>query len=158
MGTKYIRNTDDATIVCRITSDKKRVFVFPMYKVNKRENIVVSNGFTAISEEDLALLKAESSTFQFYEKSGKLTLADELPQESMSPEQLIAVLRDEIDKLKAELEAAREGKTPDKSKELKEALEKIADQEKMIEALDTQLVDMSEQLNELTETKEAEKE
>jgi len=141
MGIKYIRNTDDATIVCRITSDRKKVFVFPMHKINKRENTVVSNGFTAISEEDLALLKAESSTFQFYEKSGKLTLADELPQESMSPEQLIAVLRDEIDMLKAEISALKEG---GESAELKEALAKISDQDKMIEALDAQLLEMAE--------------
>jgi uncharacterized small protein (DUF1192 family) len=158
MGIKYIKNIDDATIVCRITSDKKKVFVFPMHKINKRENTVVSNGFTAISEEDLALLKAESSTFQFYEKSGKLTLADELPQESMSPEQLIAVLRDEIDMLKAEISVLKEGNTPDSSKELNEAHLSITvltdelneskalleEKDKMIEALDAQLLEMSE--------------
>ena len=67
MGSKYIRNTDDATIVCKIPSDKNKVFIFKPKKIDKRNNILLSNGFTEVSEEDLELLRKESSTFMYYE-------------------------------------------------------------------------------------------
>lgn len=147
MGSKYIRNTDDATIVCKIPSDKNKSFVFPSRKVDKRNNIILSNGYSEISEEDLELLRAESSTFQFYEKAGKLSLVDELPQDAMSPEQLVMSLRTENELLKQKL---AEGSSED-IKALKEQLDaanaKIEEQEKMIDALDAQLAEMADELN-----------
>ena len=109
MGTKYIRNTDDATIVCKIPSDKHLAWVFKPYKFDARNNVIVSNGFTEISEEDLELLRKESNTFQYYEKDGKLTLADNLPQEAMSPDQLISMLRADLEAAKAEIAELKEG-------------------------------------------------
>ena len=107
MGIKYIRNTDDATIVCRIASDRKRAFVFHQKKIDKRNNIVLSNGYTEISEEDLALLAAESNTYAVYTKAGKLTVTDSLPQDSMSAEQLVTALRTENASLKRQLAMAQ---------------------------------------------------
>jgi hypothetical protein len=103
MGSKYIRNTDDATIVCKIPSDKNKVFIFKPKKIDKRNNILLSNGFTEVSEEDLELLRKESSTFMYYENAGRLTLTDDLPEEAMSPEQLINSLREENERLRTEL-------------------------------------------------------
>ena len=133
MGIKYVRNTDDATIVCKIPSDKNKSFVFRAKKFDKRENILLSNGYTEISDEDLALLRAESSAFRYYEKSKKLTCTDNLPQESMSTEQLIAALRTEIALLKSQAQPESS------SKELKNALTIIGEQKEEIEKLKAEL-------------------
>lgn len=139
MGTKYIRNTDDATIVCKIPSDKNASFVFRAKKYDRRNDVLLSNGFTAISEEDLALLEAESSTYKYYKDAGKLTLADNLPEEAMSPEQLIDMLRSEIEILKsvdsnAELANAKI--------EIEQMLLTMEKQQAMIDALQEQIADM----------------
>jgi hypothetical protein len=161
----YIKNSDDATIICRVLSDKKKRFVFLSKKVNKRDNIVISNGYTEITEEDLAILQDESSTFKFYIEKKKLVVLDNLPLESMSADQLIVALRAENAALKAEKGKGNSTKVAkemndlkaendelkeviasmDSSEGLAEALLKIAEQETIIEALDTQLQVMSEE-------------
>ena len=147
MAIKYLKNTDDATIVCKIPSDKNRSFVFPSRKVDKRNNIVLSNGYSEVSEEDLELLRAESSTFQFYEKAGKLSLVDELPQDAMSPEQLVMSLRTENELLKQKLAEGSGEEAASLKEQLETANAKIAEQEKMIDALDAQLAEMADELN-----------
>jgi hypothetical protein len=121
MSMKYVKNTGDATIVCRITSDKEKVFTFRGKKIDKRNNIVLANGYTEIDDADLAILKAESHAFNYYEKLGKLKLVDSLPQDSMSPEQLIISLKSENSSLKQQL----------------------ADKEVIIKALDAQLQELT---------------
>ena len=113
MGSKFIRNTDDATIICRITSNKDKVFVFRTKKFDKRNNVLLSNGYTEVSDEDLALLQAESSAFISYSAKGKLTVADNLPMESMSVDQLVTTLKSEVASLKASLKAAQSGTDTD---------------------------------------------
>lgn len=146
MGIKYIRNTDDASIVCRVPSDKNKVFVFKPRKVDKRNNVLLSNGFTEIDAEDLELLQKESSVFQYYENLGKLTLADTLPPEAMSPEQLISVLRDEIRQLKAELAKLKEsGETAAlkvKDDEIAQLILTMERQQDTIDALQEQIAEM----------------
>ena len=162
MGIKYIRNTDDATIVCKIPSDKNKAYIFRPKKVDKRNSIILSNGYTEISDEDIAILRAESSTFKFYENAGKLTVGDNLPQESMSPEQLVAALKNENAILKRQLKevqsnSSSEGdqtalqdalaKIEEQEKALVAAHEEIADQKRMIEGLDEQLAAMADEVN-----------
>jgi len=143
MGIKYIRNTDDATIVCKIPSDKNKAYVFRQYKFNQRDGIVEHNGFTEISEEDLAILREQSTTFQYYEKEGKLTLADNLPQEAMSPDQLISVLRSEIEILKAGKESDAPNAEVAALKEKIKKLEKdLAEQQDIIDGLNEQIAEI----------------
>ena len=146
MSIKYIRNTDDASIVCRVPSDKNKVFVFKPRKVDKRNNVLLSNGFTEIDSEDLELLQKESSVFQYYENLGKLTLADTLPPEAMSPEQLISVLRDEIGQLKAELAELKEGGETAalkvKDDEIAQLILTMEQQQDTIDALQEQIAEM----------------
>ena len=161
MGVKYIRNTDDATIVCKIPSDKNKTFIFRPKKIDKRNNIVLSNGFTEITEEDLELLRKESSTFMYYEKAKKLTLADKLPYEAMSSEQLISILRNENEQLKLQLAADKDTTALTEAQnalqnalmeiekltgELKEASEKAEEQERMIAGLDEQLAAVTQEM------------
>lgn len=127
MGIKYIRNTDDATIGCKSTSNKKKEFIFRPKKFDKRNNILLSNGYTQIEEEDIALLREESNVFRYYEKLGRLTVVDSLPQEAMSSEQLVASLKAEIASLKAALKGNPQ--TDDSSKKT------IEKQKKEIDAL-----------------------
>ena len=161
MGVKYIRNTDDATIVCKIPSDKNKTFIFRPKKIDKRNNIVLSNGFTEITEEDLELLRKESSTFMYYEKAKKLTLADKLPYEAMSSEQLISILRNENEQLKLQLAADKDTAALTEAQnalqnalmeiekltgELKEASEKAEEQERMIAGLDEHLAAVTQEM------------
>ena len=161
MSSKYIRNTDDATIVCKIPSDKNKTFIFRPKKIDKRNNIVLSNGFTEITEEDLELLRKESSTFMYYEKAKKLTLADKLPYEAMSSEQLISILRNENEQLKLQLAADKDTTALTEAQnalqnalmeiekltgELKEASEKAEEQERMIAGLDEQLAAVTQEM------------
>lgn len=147
MGSKYIRNTDDATIVCKIPSDKNKVFIFKPKKIDKKNNILLSNGFTEVSEEDLELLRKESSTFMYYENAGRLTLTDDLPEEAMSPEQLINSLREENERLRTELaENSSTGDQAEAQKALQNALAEIEEQKKTIEVLEEQLIAAQEEL------------
>ena len=154
MGSKYIRNTDDATIVCKIPSDKNKVFIFKPKKIDKRNNILLSNGFTEVSEEDLELLRKESSTFMYYENAGRLTLTDDLPEEAMSPEQLINSLREENERLRTELvENSSTGDQAEAQKALQNALAEIEEQKKTIEVLEEQLVAAQEELQKVDSDK-----
>lgn len=154
MGSKYIRNTDDATIVCKIPSDKNKVFIFKPKKIDKRNNILLSNGFTEVSEEDLELLRKESSTFMYYENAGRLTLTDDLPEEAMSPEQLINSLREENERLRTELaENSSTGDQAETQKALQNALAEIEEQKKTIEVLEEQLVAAQEELQKVDSDK-----
>ena len=146
MGIKYIKNSADATIICRIASDKNRVFKFTAKKFDKRNNVIISNGYTEVSDEEIELLKTESSTYAYYVQKGKLSVADNLPYESMSAEQQIAALRNENALLKKQLKDAQsvdaaqfETKIVEQSKEIEELKSVISEQEIKIEALDTQL-------------------
>ena len=154
MGSKYIRNTDDATIVCKIPSDKNKVFIFKPKKIDKRNNILLSNGFTEVSEEDLELLRKESSTFMYYENAGRLTLTDDLPEEAMSPEQLINSLREENERLRTELaENSSTGDQAEAQKALQNALAEIEEQKKTIEVLEEHLVAAQEELQKVDSDK-----
>ena len=154
MGSKYIRNTDDATIVCKIPSDKNKVFIFKPKKIDKRNNILLSNGFTEVSEEDLELLRKESSTFMYYENAVRLTLTDDLPEEAMSPEQLINSLREENERLRTELaENSSTGDQAEAQKALQNALAEIEEQKKTIEVLVEQLVAAQEELQKVDSDK-----
>lgn len=154
MGSKYIRNTDDATIVCKIPSDKNKVFIFKSKKIDKRNNILLSNGFTEVSEEDLELLRKESSTFMYYENAGRLTLTDDLPEEAMSPEQLINSLREENERLRTELiENSSTGDQAETQKALQNALAEIEEQKKTIEVLEEQLIAVQEELQKVDSDK-----
>ena len=154
MGSKYIRNTDDATIVCKIPSDKNKVFIFKPKKIDKRNNILLSNGFTEVSEEDLELLRKESSTFMYYKNAGRLTLTDDLPEEAMSPEQLINSLREENERLRTELaENSSTGDQAEAQKALQNALAEIEEQKKTIEVLEEQLVAAQEELQKVDSDK-----
>ena len=154
MGSKYIRNTDDATIVCKIPSDKNKVFIFKPKKIDKRNNILLSNGFTEVSEEDLELLRKESSTFMYYENAVRLTLTDDLPEEAMSPEQLINSLREENERLRTELaENSSTGDQAEAQKALQNALAEIEEQKKTIEVLEEQLVAAQEELQKVDSDK-----
>ena len=154
MSSKYIRNTDDATIVCKIPSDKNKVFIFKPKKIDKRNNVLMSNGFTEVSEEDLELLRKESSTFMYYENAGRLTLTDDLPEEAMSPEQLINSLREENERLRTELaENSSTGDQAEAQKALQNALAEIEEQKKTIEVLEEQLVAAQEELQKVDSDK-----
>lgn len=126
MGLKYIRNTDDATIICKLSSDKRKVFVFKPKKFDKRNNVMVSNGFTEVSDEDIKILRDESHTFRYYEANKKLQIVTNLPYESMSTDQLVVVLRNEIADLKKQLSKA-EKQTPVEAdtKALEEEVKKL---------------------------------
>ena len=125
MGLKYIRNTDDATIVCRLASDKHRTFIFKPKKLDKRAGTVITNGFTEITDEDIALLREESSTFRFYESKNKLHVVSTLPLESMTSEQVIVVLRNEIADLKKQLKAKPDAGSEGADKTLVKELEAL---------------------------------
>jgi len=167
MGTKFIRNTDDATIVCRITSDKNKIFNFRAKKFDKRNNIVLSNGFTEVTDEDIELLAAESKTYNSYIRLGKLSIVDSLPQESMSVEQLIITLKNENASLKKELSKKVElldssamvdtlkATVAQLSEEINELRESLEEKNKMIAALDLQIAGKTSKKN---NNKEAEKE
>lgn len=159
MGIKYIRNTDDASIKCKLSSIKNKEFLFERKKIDKRNNVILSNGFTEITDEDIELLRKESKVFRYYESNKKLTVVDSLPHDSMSTEQLIAALKIENASLKIQLKETQSqiesfqkelSSTPklEEDEELKLALEKalakIGEQEKIIKALDEQLVALSE--------------
>lgn len=175
MGTKYIRNTDDATIVCKLTSVKNKSFIFYSKKIDKSTGSVISNGYTAVSDEDLAMLRNESNVFQYYEKKGKLVAGDNLPAEAMTQEQLIAALRSEIAFLKrSQKEQLNSSASDDSAKvaELQSALEeaqtaleeaqtalqganeKIEEHEKMIEVLEEQIAAMAAEMAEPTQESE----
>ena len=152
MDIKYIRNTDDATIVCKIPSDKNKVFVFRPRKVDKKNNIVLSNGFTAVTEEELKLLRAESTTFVYYENAKRLTLTDELPQEAMSPEQLIDSLRTENAALKEQLATNGDSeKLAELQKALQNALATIDEQEKLLKEKDISIEEQEKTITALEE-------
>lgn len=150
MGIKYIRNTDDATIVCRITSDKNRSFIFKPKKIDKRTGLVATNGFTEVSDEDVELLKEESNTFQFYEKKNKLSVVSTLPYESMTTEQLVVVLRNEIADLKKQLkEKPAKADTSKASSDLKK---EIAELKAALEEKDAEIDRQQDIIDELQST------
>lgn len=166
MGIKFIRNTDDATIVCKISSDKNKAFVFRNRKFDKRNNVVLSNGYTEVTDDDLALLQKESSIFNAYMKMNRLSVVDGLPQEAMSTEQLVMSLKTENAALKKQIKDLQSLNSVKPSEENQKALQnalatieelqaelqaasdKAAEQERTIEALDVQLAAMQEELNE----------
>ena len=151
MSNKYIKNTDNATVVCRLTSDKNRSFAFPNKKFDKRNNIIISNGYTEISEEDIKLLQEQSKTFNYYISNGKLEIVDRMPYDSMSADQLISVLKAENAELKRMLKEAQKGDTDalaeleakvvEQNRKIKEQEDALAEKDKTIKALDVQLAD-----------------
>ena len=151
MGNKFIKNTDNATVVCRLSSDKNRSFAFPNKKFDKRNNIIISNGYTEISEEDIKLLQEQSKTFNYYISNGKLEIVDRMPYDSMSADQLISVLKAENAELKRMLKEAQKGDTDalaeleakvvEQNRKIKEQEDALAEKDKTIKALDVQLAD-----------------
>ena len=154
MSIKYIRNTDDATIVCKIPSDKNKAFVFRAKRFDKRNNVVISNGFTEVSEVDLNLLRSESSTFKFYEKSGKLSIVDNLPHESMSVEQLVLALKSENALLKKELKTVQIGiNSSDLEKKIVELEEVVKAQLVTIDQMTEKMLSVTEKDTEIEQMK-----
>ena len=151
MSNKYIKNTDNATVVCRLTFDKNRSFAFPNKKFDKGNNIIISNGYTEISEEDIKLLQEQSKTFNYYISNGKLEIVDRMPYDSMSADQLISVLKAENAELKRMLKEAQKGDTDalaeleakvvEQNRKIKEQEDALAEKDKTIKALDVQLAD-----------------
>ena len=159
MALKYIKNTDDATIVCKIPSDKKKVFFFRPKKIDKRNNIVVSNGFTEIEEDDLALLKAESKTFNYYFERKKLEVLDNLPHESMTSEQLIISLKSEVASLKKQIASGGSGSDENLKAKVSEQAAEIEslkkEQAAEIESLKKELAEIEEKyLKELSDSQD----
>jgi hypothetical protein len=141
MSIKFIRNTDDATIVCKIPSDKNKSFVFRTKKVDRKNNVILSNGFTEITEDEIALLRSESKTFTFYEAKGRLTVMDNLPLDSMSSEQLISSLRAENAALKKQVIEVAKASTVVDSAEMK----------RLVESQAVEIKNLTEQLSEAKE-------
>ena len=151
MSNKYIKNTDDATIVCKLDSDKNKAFRFPNKKFDKRNNIIVSNGYTEIAEDDIKLLQEQSKIFRYYIEHGKLEIVDRMPYDSMSADQLISVLKAENAELKRMLKEAQKGDTDalaeleakvvEQNRKIKEQEDALAEKDKTIKALDVQLAD-----------------
>ena len=142
MGFKYIKNIEDATVVCKIASNKHKSFVFPNKKFDKVNNTLKSNGYTEISEEDIALLQAESPTFNYYIKNGGLSIVDNMPYDSMNVDQLISVLKAENAELKRMLKEAQKGD----STAFNELTDKVSEQDKKIVELNDKLKDAEETL------------
>ena len=142
MSNKYIKNTDNATVVCRLTSDKNRSFAFPNKKFDKRNNIIISNGYTEISEEDIKLLQEQSKTFNYYISNGKLEIVDRMPYDSMNADQLISVLKAENAELKKMLKEAQKGD----STAFNELVDKVSEQDKKISELKDKLKNAEETL------------
>ena len=151
MRNKYIKNTDDATIVCKLDSDKNKAFIFPNKKFDKRNNVIVSNGYTEISEEDIKLLQEKSKVFVYYIDNGKLEIVDRMPYDSMNTDQLISVLKAENAELKRMLKEAQKGDTDalaeleakvvEQNRKIKEQEDALKEKDKTIKALDVQLAD-----------------
>ena len=169
MALKYIKNTDDATIVCKISSDKKKVFFFRPKKFDKRNNVLVSNGFTEVEESDLELLKAESKTFNYYFDRKKLEVLDTLPHESMSSEQLIISLKSEVASLKKQIASGGSGsdeklkaKVDEQAAEIESLKKELAEIEekylKELEASQDIITALTEQLDEIDALKPEENE
>lgn len=167
MALKYIKNTDDATIVCKTPSDKKKVFIFRPKKVDKRNGVLVSNGFTEVEESDLELLKAESKTFNYYFERKKLEVLDTLPHESMSAEQLIISLKSEVASLKKQIASGGSGsdeklkaKVDEQAAEIESLKKEIAEiEEKYLKELENSqdiIAALTEQLDEAPKTEEDE--
>ena len=153
MGSKYIKNTDNATLVCKIPSDKNKSFVFPVKKFDKRNGVLAHNGITEISDEDLALLRNESKAFKYYENNASLSVMDNLPYESMSAEQLISTLKAENAALKKMMKEAQHGdaealslleaKVVEQNNRIKYLEKQLEEKETIIKALDLQLAEKS---------------
>lgn len=153
MGSKYIKNTDNATLVCKISSDKNKRYIFPVKKFDKVNGVLVHNGFTEISDEDLAVLRSESNAFNYYEANKALSVVDNLPYESMSSEQLISALRTENAALKKMVKEAQHGdaealslleaKAVEQNNRIKDLEKQLEEKETIIKALDFQLAEKS---------------
>ena len=142
MGSKYIKNTENATLVCRLASDKNRVFIFPNKKFDKVSNTIKSNGYTEISEEDIKLLQEQSKSFNYYIEKGGLSIVDNMPYDSMNADQLISVLKAENAELKKMLKEAQKGD----STAFNELVDKVSEQDKKISELKDKLKDTEETL------------
>ena len=152
MGTKYIHNTDDATIICKIANEAQKAagidttFVFRNRKVDKSSNSILSTGYTEISEEDLALLEKESKTYNAYKEMGRLTVVDSLPLESMSPEQMTLALKTENAELKKQLAKAQAATGESQQAEIDALNAHVGEQLKAIEALHEELAVKNKEL------------
>ena len=153
MGTKFIHNTDDATIICKVSTEaekltgQERTFVFRNKKFNKDSNTLISNGYTEVTDEELALLEKESKTYNAYKDMGRLTVVENLPFESMSPEQLTIALKTENAKLKKDLAKAQSATGENQQAEIDALNLHCAEQLKMIEELSEKVAAMQKELD-----------
>lgn len=159
MGTKFIRNTDDATIICKIATEAQKAagldttFVFRNKKYDRSNNTLLSNGYTEISDEDLALLEKESSTYKYYVSIGRLTIVEDLPIEAMTPDQMLIALQSENARLKQELiekggskndSAEHVEKQQLEIEQLKQEIVALEEKQLEVEQLKQQLVELEE--------------
>lgn len=153
MGTKFIHNTDDATIICKVATEAERIagqektFVLRNKKIDRDNNTIISNGYTEVTEEELALLEAESSTYKYYASIGRLTVVDSLPLESMTPEQMSMALKSENAKLKKDLAKALAATGENQQAEIDALNGHVAEQLKEIEELSEQLAAKQKELD-----------
>lgn len=156
MGTKFIHNTDDATIICKVATEDERIagqektFVFRNRKVDRDSNTVVSNGYTEITDEEYELLSSSSKTFQAYAGMGRLTVVDSLPMDSMTPEQLTIALKTENAVLKRDLAKAQAATGENQQAEIDALNEHVAELNEELAAMQKELDNSQALIDELT--------
>lgn len=129
---KYIQNTYSADIQIVLKKSDGRFLkniVFTRYQLDRMTGQVVSDGYTEVEDEDLALLQ-ENGAFKLLVDKKKLVVKDEAPLKAGSFEQMlnlkqrVADLEAENAKLKAEnaeLKASGKGKPSKKGAKAAEA-------------------------------------
>ena len=175
MGTKFIRNTDDATIICKIANEAQKAagldttFVFRNKKFDRSNNMLLSSGYTEVSDEDLALLEKESKTYISYRDLGRLTVVESLPLESMTPEQMLLALKSEnatlkqqlmekgggnVEKQAAEIEQLKAELAQMSTPDIAEKMAEIDELHKTIEEMQMTIDELTAQLAEIDELHE----
>jgi chromosome segregation ATPase len=113
MNDRYIQNVHDAPITCHVMDPETRQVLsekkFMPAMIEKWSGKQLTTGYTKITEEELALLREHSRTFQHYSEKLKLLLVcDDIPPEAKTPHEALVDARKETRRLTdqiAELEA-----------------------------------------------------
>ena len=103
---KYIQNTHSVNIQIDLREDGRflKSIVFERYNTDRITGQVVSDGFTEVSDEDYARLKA-SRAYGLVVKSGRLVEHDKAPLRAGSFEQILEARQriEELEQLNAQL-------------------------------------------------------
>lgn len=81
---------------------------FPIKRLNTVTGAVEHTGFTMLTQDELDKLKETSKAFRQDVESGALVVHAEAPQEALLDSELIDSLKEENDKLKAEIAELKE--------------------------------------------------